>query len=109
MKKELWSITEGDSPVVATAIHNGHKVREEVGHLLALSEAERLREEDPFTGIWTDIAKTRIIANFSRFQVDLNRPREGAVYTKPEDAWGDAGMERCAQYGANRPLLAGVR
>jgi hypothetical protein len=63
-------------------------VREEVEKLLALSEADRLREEDPFTGIWTDVADTRIVADSSRFQVDLNRPLEKAVYIKPEDAWG---------------------
>jgi len=86
--KDLWRITEGISPVVATAIHNGHKVRDDVYKNLAISDSDRLREEDPFTGIWTDIAETQVIVDISRFQVDLNRPREKAVYIKPEDAWG---------------------
>ncbi len=38
-----------DSPIVCTAIHNGHEVSEEVFNNLALSEETRLREEDPFT------------------------------------------------------------
>jgi N-formylglutamate amidohydrolase len=46
-----------------------------------------LREEDPFTGRWTQICENRIIANFSRFEVDLNRPREKCIYLEPEDAW----------------------
>ena len=33
------------------AIHDGHHVREEVSRILALTDAERLREEDPFTAI----------------------------------------------------------
>lgn len=84
----IWEITRGHSPVVATAIHDGHQIREEVSKILALTNAERLREEDPFTAIWTEVAETRIIGLHSRFEVDLNRPREKAVYIEPEDAWG---------------------
>lgn len=75
-------------PLVTTAIHDGHKLRKEVAEIMALNEDERLREEDPFTGEWITIGNTQIIATQSRFQVDLNRPREKAVYQKPEDAWG---------------------
>ena len=49
----IWELQQGDSPLVAAAIHHGHAVREEVAALLALPEADRLREEDPFTGDWT--------------------------------------------------------
>jgi hypothetical protein len=55
---------------------------------LTLGEAERRREEDPCSAIWTGAAPTGIIALRSRFEVDLNRPRERAVYRRPEDAWG---------------------
>ncbi len=75
-------------PVLACAIHNGHLVREEIANVLALSDAERLREEDPFTAEWTLVAPLKIVGLVSRFQVDLNRPREKAVYLTPEDAWG---------------------
>jgi N-formylglutamate amidohydrolase len=84
----VWTIAEDRGPVVATAIHDGHEVRDEVRRLLAISEADRLREEDPFTGRWTSVAPTRVIGTRSRFEVDLNRPRESAVYRSPEDAWG---------------------
>jgi N-formylglutamate amidohydrolase len=56
--------------------------------LTALSDADRLREEDPYTGEWTKVAPTRLVARRSRFEVDLNRPRDKAVYARPADAWG---------------------
>ena len=88
MNNSLWQVVEGNSPLVATAIHDGHEVRSEVAQRLALSYAERLREEDPHTGRWTGAADTRVVARRSRFEVDLNRPRAKAVYLEPEDAWG---------------------
>jgi N-formylglutamate amidohydrolase len=59
-----------------------------VAALSALSEVERLREEDPFTEFLAEAAPTRIIALRSRFECDLNRARNKSVYLKPEDAWG---------------------
>ena len=55
---------------------------------MGVSEADRLREEDPYTGEWTSIAPTRIVGLRSRFEVDLNRARQKAVYLRPADAWG---------------------
>lgn len=81
-------IGNGPLPLLTAAIHNGHNLSPGNLEYTALDEETRLREEDPFTGIWTSISDKRIIANYSRFQVDLNRPREKAVYIKPEDAWG---------------------
>lgn len=83
-----WTIEIGDGPVVAAAIHAGHEVRTDVAEWLALDEADRLREEDPLTGIWTTIADSAIRVYRSRFEVDLNRPREKAVSFDPRDTWG---------------------
>lgn len=88
MTVPTWTLTAGDDPLLATAIHAGHEVRREVGKLLKLSDADRLREEDPFTDLWVDIAENSIAVHRSRFEVDLNRPRDRAVYVRPEDAWG---------------------
>ena len=88
MSDKIWSIELGSGPLVATAIHDGHEVREEVLRHMALDEAGRLREEDPFTGLWSQVAPTRVVGLRSRFEVDLNRPRDKAVYRTPEDAWG---------------------
>lgn len=83
-----WTISSGEQPVVAAAIHAGHDLRPEVSRLMAVGEGTRLREEDPHTDTWTRIAVNRVVVNVSRFEVDLNRPREGAVYLAPQDAWG---------------------
>lgn len=83
-----WILQRGRGPIVAAAIHNGHDVREIVAERFALSEEAQLREEDPCTAEWAQIAKTQIIGLRSRFEVDLNRPREHAVYLQPVDAWG---------------------
>ena len=84
----IWRLHVGDGPLVATAIHDGNEVRDEVAELLALDESDRLREGDPFTAEWTRVAPTRVVSTRSRFEVDLNRPRDKAVYRTPEDAWG---------------------
>jgi N-formylglutamate deformylase len=85
---QLWTVTEGEGPIVAAAIHAGHALRPEIRRRMRLGDAERLREEDPFTAAWTEIASTRVVVHRSRFEVDLNRPRDGAVYVDPEQAWG---------------------
>ncbi len=85
---KLWKLTEGQQPFVAVALHDGHRVRPEVEELLALNWEQRKREEDPFTAAWTNIAETRLVVLRSRFELDLNRPRDRAIYLKPEDAWG---------------------
>jgi len=84
----IWNIQIGDDPLVFAAIHDGHAVRDELAKLFAISAADRLREEDPYTSEWTAVGATRIIGLRSRFEVDLNRPRHTSVYLEPGDAWG---------------------
>lgn len=84
----IWTKSGEIGPLVAATIHDGHSLRKEVAELMALADDERLREEDPFTSGWTSIGNTQFVVLQSRFEVDLNRPREKAVYQKPEDAWG---------------------
>lgn len=88
MRSPIWQIQFGDGPLVAAAIHDGDEVRPELHEWFAISAEDRLREQDPFTATWTSIAPTRIVGLRSRFEIDLNRPREKAVYLTPEDAWG---------------------
>lgn len=88
MTDQIWSSQSGEGPLVATAVHDGHAIRQDAMDHIALDELGRLREEDPFTGRWTQLAPTRVIGLRSRFEVDLNRPREKAVYRTPDDAWG---------------------
>ena len=58
--------------------------------------AARLYEEDPFTGRWTTIAPTRVVGLRSRFEVDLNRPRESAVYRAAGRLLGPGRLEVAA-------------
>lgn len=88
MKQHPWQMVRGDGPLVATAIHDGHAVRPEVARRLAVDDDARRREEDPHTAEWTSIAPSRIVVAQSRFEVDMNRPRDKAVYRGAEDAWG---------------------
>ena len=81
-------IKKGKLPIVVCAIHNGHDICPEVLPYLNLSERERLREEDPYTTEWLNISDNTVKVNSSRFEVDINRPRDKAVYLSPEDAWG---------------------
>ena len=83
-----WTMLRGDSPIVAAALHAGHDLPPGVERLLTLGDRERLRHEEPFTDGWTAITSSRIVVHLSRFAVDLDRPREGAVYLEPRDAWG---------------------
>ena len=83
-----WDFVAGDGPVIATAIHDGHAMRESLQPHLAIGEVERRREEDPMTGVLTEVGDARIRVHASRFQADLNRPRDKAVATDPADVWG---------------------
>ena len=78
----------GNDLVIATAVHNGHVLRPELADLIGLDESARLREEDPHTGEIAARFGTTAVVHRSRFEVDLNRKREEAVYRGPEDAWG---------------------
>jgi N-formylglutamate deformylase len=88
MNSLYFSIKKGAGPVIAVANHHGHALRPEVTRIMGLDAAARLQEEDPFTGEWADIVPTSLVAQHSRFEVDLNRPRESAVYMNSDDAWG---------------------
>lgn len=83
-----WSITRGPGPVLATAIHDGHELRPEVAEAMILPDTDRLREEDPFTGEAVTGVATHVIVHRSRFEFDLNRGSENAVYRTPDQSWG---------------------
>jgi N-formylglutamate deformylase len=77
-----------DGQVIATAIHTGHDLRAETAAAMVLPEDVRLREEDPFTDRIGEQCPARVVVHRSRFEVDLNRDRDGAVYRTPDDCWG---------------------
>ena len=81
-------VGEWDGPVVATSVHAGHELRPELAEAMVLDEAERFREEDPFTDRLAAVVPDRVVTTRSRFEADLNRPRREAIYRKPDDCWG---------------------
>ena len=83
-----WTVQHGPGPVVATAIHDGHDLRPEIAAQMALSDGDRLREEDPFTGEAVSAVAHHVIVHRSRFEFDLNRDPQNAVYRTPEQCWG---------------------
>jgi N-formylglutamate amidohydrolase len=103
---ELFQLTVGEGPFVAAAIHNGHHIREEVASQLTIDETARLREEDPWTEQLIDWAPTRLVGRRSRYEFDLNRPREEAVYLRPEECWGVNIWKRLPDKGLVKRSLA---
>ena len=83
-----WTVQRGPGPIVATAIHDGHDLRPEIAAAIKLPDTDRLREEDPFTGQAILDVPTHVLGHRSRFEFDLNRGAEGAVYETPEQCWG---------------------
>lgn len=85
--KLLWHYQPGDGPTIGIAIHAGHEMRPELLPYLAIDEATRIREEDPYTDYWTLACDHQIFTRRSRFEVDLNRPPEEAICVQPGDCW----------------------
>ena len=83
-----WRLQRSDDCVVATAIHDGTALRPDVEAALAVDAATRLREEDPYTGQAVAGVPTHVVPLRSRFEVDLNRAEDDAVYLRPEQSWG---------------------
>ena len=71
-------------PYIGTAIHHGHRFREELLPACVLDESERYYEEDPGTGDWLDGLPITLIGGDSRYEYDLNRSPEECIYT---EAW----------------------
>lgn len=83
-----WKIFEGEGPIIATAIHDGHGIRESLRPYLSISDAGRRREEDPLTAVLASVGDTAVRMRTSRFEFDVNRPRDKAISTDPADTWG---------------------
>ncbi|MGH6659035.1 MAG: N-formylglutamate amidohydrolase [Sphingomicrobium sp.] len=86
--EKWWTVQQGPGAVIATAIHDGHELRPEIVEAIKLPEADRLREEDPFTSLAIVDIPNHVIAHRSRFEFDLNRGAHDAIYETSEQAWG---------------------
>ena len=83
-----FTVSVAAGQLLITAIHAGHVLRPALAGLTALDDDERRREEDPYTDQLLGDLGVRVDVHQSRFEVDLNRPRDEAVYEDPDDAWG---------------------
>lgn len=83
-----YSIQVADSPYWAFAVHDGHQVDSIAEQFILLDETQRLREEDPYTASISELPVNQLVVGTSRFQLDVNRKEEDAVYLRPEQAWG---------------------
>lgn len=88
LREDAWDLTVSEGPVIATAIHDGHALRPDLRERVALADDARWREEDPLTSLLTQVGDARLRVRRSRFEVDLNRPRAGAIYSEPSASWG---------------------
>lgn len=88
MKQNIVKVKDLSTPIIAVALHAGSYLRDELEENCVLEPEQRRREEDPYTDYLGDMGVSTIVAVRSRFEVDLNRRRDNAVYRGPEDAWG---------------------
>jgi len=72
-------------PYICGAVHNGHQFRKELWEQCLHSEYDRWFEEDPCTKEFVKTHPIVIAGCDSRFEYDLNRDPDNAIY---EDAWG---------------------
>lgn len=72
-------------PYACAAVHDGHQFRKELWKNCIHTEYERWYEEDPATKEMVRVHPIVIAGKDSRFEYDLNREPERAIY---EDAWG---------------------
>ena len=72
-------------PYVCGAVHDGHQFRKSLWDNCTHTQYERWYEEDPCTKAMVQSHPIVIAGCDSRFEYDLNRPPETAVY---KDAWG---------------------
>ena len=41
LRGERWTLEEGDGPIIAVALHDGHNVRDDVARNMLISEQDR--------------------------------------------------------------------
>ncbi|TDS07533.1 N-formylglutamate amidohydrolase [Sphingobacterium paludis] len=83
-----YNIKKSDSPFWAFAIHDGHHIDPALLPYYQLEDTQQLREEDPYTGSMAELPVNQFIVRTSRFQLDINRKMDEAIYLTPALAWG---------------------
>lgn len=76
------------APYIVLCLHSGRKVSKNIEQKMAISELERGYEEDPFIDQLFQEHPINLIALHSRYEFDLNRTAEKAIYITPDICWG---------------------
>lgn len=77
------------SPILGTAPHWSHRIRDDLEPKMVIDPAIRLVDEDPYTERFLGRVPHVILPTQSRYEVDMNRPPDVAIYDTPEMAWGE--------------------
>ena len=97
---------DGSAACIATAIHAGGNVRDELRPLMAIGAAGRYFEEDPETDTMIQGAPSAVWGLDSRSEYDLNRPPGDALPLTPERFWGTRVYARQPTGRMNRTSMA---
>ena len=76
------------SGMLGVALHSGSTVRPEMQQIMGVTRQQRFLEEDPYTDRFVKDFPMHLVALDSRFEYDLNRELEGAIYPYGEKKWG---------------------
>lgn len=92
-------VYDDNTPLIGTALHYASGIREDLHPKLKVSPETMYYEEDPETHRFLGPMLHTVTPNQSRFELDLNRPPDTTIYTKPSLAWGiDVWNEPLNQY-----------
>ncbi len=90
---------DGATPLIGTALHYHDGIRDDLVPKLGIDKAARYYEEDPETHRFLGPLLHTVTPNQSRFEMDLNRPPDTTVYSKPSLAWGlDVWKDQLSQW-----------
>jgi hypothetical protein len=75
-------------PLIGLAVHAGHRLREELSTKMGVDEDDRRYDEDTHSDFFIEDFPVQLIGLDSRYEYDIDRKREQAVYLKPFQCWG---------------------
>ena len=70
------------------AMHASDRVHPDLQDAMAVSQQDRFREEDPYTDQFIENFPIQIKSLDSRFEYDVNRDYENAIYDQHKKTWG---------------------
>ncbi|MFH1263472.1 MAG: N-formylglutamate amidohydrolase [Pseudomonadota bacterium] len=75
-------------PLIGLAVHAGSRIREELQSKMGIEAEERKYDEDTYSDYFIADFPVQLIGLDSRYEYDVDRKREQAIYLKPFQCWG---------------------